>query len=199
MASGERDSRVDDYLARHGQWRQQMRAFREALLAAGLDETIRWGIPAYLREGAILIGFAGFKRHCALWFHQGVFLEDAASKLSDSREGKTKAMRQWKFAAGEEVPRELLRDYAAEAIANHDAGTRHEPVSRPLRMPRELEQAMREDAALRAAFSKLTPGRQKEYAEHVGGAKQEKTRRSRLEKARPLILAGAGLNDRYRR
>ncbi len=198
MKSGKRDSRVDAYLEKHPQWRGQFLAFREILLGTGLNEDIKWGIPAYLQGGANLIGFAGFKQHCALWFHQGVFLKDDAGKLSNAQQGKTKAMRQWKFAAGEEVPRELLRAYALEAIANHEAGRKHKPQSKPLDIPNELTQALAEDADLRAAFEKLTPGKQKEYAAHIGGAKQEQTRLARLEKSRPQILAGVGLNDKYR-
>ena len=192
------DSRVDAYLAQHPQWRVQFLVFREVLLAAGLKEDIKWGIPAYLCNGKNLIGFAGFKQHCALWFHQGVFLRDDAGKLTNAQEGKTQAMRQWKFAADEEVPRDLLREYALEAIGNHQAGKKVKLVSRPMQIPQELEIAMREDAKLRDAFASLTLGRQKEYAEHIGSAKQENTRRSRLEKARPLILAGGGLHDKYR-
>ena len=196
--TGKTDARVDAYLDQHPQWREQFLVFRDALLAVGLDEDIKWGIPAYLCDGSNLIGFAGFKRHCALWFHQGVFLKDEAGKLTNAQEGKTQAMRQWKFGAGEAVPRELLRDYALETIENHREGKRVKPVSRPLQIPDELASAMRDDAALREAFESLTPGRQKEYAGHIGGARQEKTRLSRLEKSRPAILAGVGLHDRYR-
>ncbi len=196
--TGKTDTRVDEYLAKHPRWQGQLAVFREVLLAVGLDEDIKWGIPAYLCGGTNLIGFAGFKQHCALWFHQGVFLQDAAGKLTNAQEGKTQAMRQWKFAEGEAVPRELLRAYALEAIENHRAGKKLKPVARKLEVPAELEQAMRENPALREAFNSLTPGRQKEYAAHIGGAKQEKTRLSRLAKARPQILAGIGLNEKYR-
>lgn len=199
MAAGKRDSRVDAYLDKHPQWREQFLAFREVLLAVGLDEDIKWGIPAYLHDGKNLIGYAGFKQHCAVWFHQGVFLKDAAGKLSNAQEGKTQAMRQWKFAPGETVPRDLLGAYALEAIENHKDGKKVKPVSRELKVSAELENAMQEDAVLRKAFDSLTPGKQKEYAEHIGSAKQEKTRLSRLEKARPQILAGIGLHDKYRK
>lgn len=199
MTAGKSDSRVDAYLDKHPQWREQFLAFREVLLAVGLDEDIKWGIPAYLHNGKNLIGYAGFKQHCAVWFHQGVFLKDAAGKLSNAQEGKTQAMRQWKFAPGETVPRDLLGAYALEAIENHKAGKKVKPVSRELKVSAELENAMQKDAALRKAFDSLTPGKQKEYAEHIGSAKQEKTRLSRLEKARPQILAGIGLHDKYRK
>jgi len=199
--TGKTDARVEEYLAKHPRWRGQFVVFREVLLAVGLDEDIKWGIPAYLCDGTNLIGFAGFKQHCALWFHQGVFLKDAAGKLTNAQEGKTQTMRQWKFAQGEAVPRGVLRAYALEAIENHKAGKKRKPAARKprkLNVPLELEQAMREDAALREAFNSLTPGRQKEYAEHIGAAKQEKTRLSRLDKARPQILAKVGLHDKYR-
>lgn len=193
------DNRVDAYLANHPQWREQFLAFREILLATQLTETIKWGIPAYTLDSSILIGFAGFKQHCAVWFHQGVFLRDEAGKLTNAQEGRTQAMRQWRFVAGDKVPGDLFRAYVDETIANHRAGKAKKPASRELVIPQELAQAMQDDEALRQAFDQLTPGRQKEYAEHIGSAKQEKTRLARLEKAIPLILAGGGLHDKYKR
>ena len=52
------------------------------------------------------------------------------------------------------------------------------------------------DPALRTAWEGLTPGRRREYALHVGGAKQAATRTSRAEAAAPKIRAGKGLRDR---
>ena len=57
---------------------------------------------------------------------------------------------------------------------------------------------MKKNTKLKKGFEGLTPGKQKEYAEHIGSAKQEKTRIARLEKAKPMITAGAGLYDRYK-
>ena len=45
----------------------------------------------------------------------------------------------------------------------------------------------------------LTPGRQREYNDHVGSAKREATQLARLDKIRPLVLAGKGLHDKYRK
>ncbi|MEE3224567.1 MAG: YdeI/OmpD-associated family protein [Bacteroidota bacterium] len=70
--------------------------------------------------------------------------------------------------------------------------------SKKIALPNELTQAFSEDQNLEKAFKALTPGRQKEYAEHIASAKQEKTRLSRLEKATPLILDGKGLHDKYK-
>jgi uncharacterized protein YdeI (YjbR/CyaY-like superfamily) len=55
------------------------------------------------------------------------------------------------------------------------------------------------DYELKVAFEKLTPGKQKEYAEHIGSAKKEKTQVERLEKIKPMVLEGKGLNDKYKK
>jgi len=62
-----------------------------------------------------------------------------------------------------------------------------------------LKEALALDGELSDAFETLTPGKQREYAEHIATAKQEKTRLSRLEKCIPMIKSGTGLHDKYKR
>jgi uncharacterized protein YdeI (YjbR/CyaY-like superfamily) len=62
-----------------------------------------------------------------------------------------------------------------------------------------LSIALKKNVDIKAAFDKLTYSKQKDYAEYIATAKQEKTKLSRLEKIVPLILAGKGLNDIYRK
>ena len=199
MNDPRKDSRVDAYLDKQEPWKEHFLVFREVLLATELQETIKWGIPTYTLNGSNVLGYAGFKAHCALWFYSGSFLQDGAGKLHNAQEGKTRYMRQWRFHAGEEVPQDQFRSYVQEAIDNQKAGKVGRPEPQTLTVPQELQDAMRNDAELRGAFARLTPGRQREYAVHIGDAKQEKTRLARLHKARPMILAGVGLNDRYQR
>ena len=49
--------------------------------------------------------------------------------------------------------------------------------------------------ALKKAFAKLTPGRQRGYLLFFSSAKQSKTRDSRIDKNVKRILAGKGLDD----
>ena len=44
----------------------------------------------------------------------------------------------------------------------------------------------------------MTLGKRKEYAAYVIEAKREETKVKRLEKIKPMILEGIGLNDKYR-
>jgi Uncharacterized protein conserved in bacteria len=65
----------------------------------------------------------------------------------------------------------------------------------PEPIPEELQNKLDEIPALKAAFEALMPGRQRGYILYVSGAKQSKTRESRVEKCMPQILNGKGLND----
>ena len=62
-----------------------------------------------------------------------------------------------------------------------------------------LAAALAAAARLQEAFDEFTPGRQREFAEYIASAKREATRLSRLEKIKPMILDGVGLNDKYRK
>jgi uncharacterized protein YdeI (YjbR/CyaY-like superfamily) len=59
----------------------------------------------------------------------------------------------------------------------------------------EFKQKIDADPALKEAFEKLTPGRQRAYLMFFSAPKQSNTRDARVEKCIPQILAGKGLND----
>lgn len=192
------EKKVAAYLKKHDKWRKFLEPAREIMLSTELEEAVKWGAPAYILNGKNLIGLTGFKNHCAIWFHNGVFLKDKEKKLVNAQEGTTKGLRQWRFEEGDKFPTRLVKSYVLETMDNARAGKAIKPEPKKLLMPAELESALGKNKRLEKAFKSLTPGRQKEYAQHIGSAKQEKTRLSRLEKAKPMILEGVGLNDSYK-
>ena len=100
---------------------------------------------------------------------------------------------------GKNIKPAIIKRYAKEAIALVDAGKEIKADrSKPLDVPDELMRAMRRYKGATAAFRKLTPGKQREYAEHIASAKRDATKQTRIEKVLPMIAAGAGLHDKYR-
>lgn len=194
--------KVDTYIKKHEKWADILHSARKILLAANMEETVKWGTPTYTVDGKNVIGLAGFKNHCGIWFHNGVFLKDPDNRLVNAQEGTTRGLRQWRFGEGDKLPATVFRKYVKEAIANQQAGKEIKPKKpvqkKALKIPAELDVALKKSSKLKKAFDLLTPGKQKEYAEHIGSAKQEKTRLSRLDKVRPQILAGVGLYDKYK-
>jgi uncharacterized protein YdeI (YjbR/CyaY-like superfamily) len=53
--------------------------------------------------------------------------------------------------------------------------------AKPVVVPSELADAMARDKALKKAFDALTPGKRRDYADHINEAKREATKQSRLE------------------
>jgi uncharacterized protein YdeI (YjbR/CyaY-like superfamily) len=192
------EKKISAYLKKHEQWREFLEPAREVMRGTEMDETVKWGVPTYTFNGKNIIGLAGFKNHYAIWFHNGVFLKDREKQLVNAQEGTTKAQRQWRFEVGDRFPKRLVKSYVLEAINNARSGKTIKPEKKSLKIPDELQAALDRNKRLQKAFAALTPGRQKEYAEHIGSAKQEKTRLSRLDKAGPQILQGLGLYDKYK-
>jgi uncharacterized protein YdeI (YjbR/CyaY-like superfamily) len=190
---------VDGYIADRPEWADALAKLRGVLLKSGLEETVKWGTPCYVLGGKNVVGLVAFQSYVGLWFHQGVFLSDLASVLVNASGGKTKALRQWRFGSAKEIKVRLVGAYVNEAIEHQRAGHEVKPDrTKPLVVPDELRHAFERDDELRAAFEALSPGKRREFAEHIAGAKRESTRLGRSEKAAPLIRAGRGLHDRYR-
>ncbi len=190
---------VDDYIAQADRWRDEIARLRAILLDVGLEETVKWGNPCYTLDGRNVVGIGAFKSCFGLWFVQGALLADPAKRLVNAQPGKTRAMRQWRMQSAADIRPRLVRQYASEAAELAARGREIRPRRRPAAsLPPELEAALGADNAARTAFDKLTPGRRREFAEFIAGAKRAETRERRVARALPLIREGRGLNDRYR-
>lgn len=165
-----------------------------------LEEYLKWGAPVYTIDNKNVLGIMAFKEHFCLWFFNGVFLKDTREVLENAQEGKTKAMRHWKFSNIEEVDKKAVLQYMEEAIANQKKGkVLQKEKSTKVKIPSLLKEALESNAEAKKQFELLTPYKQKEYYEYVSTAKQEKTKLTRLEKSIALLLQGIGLNDVYRK
>lgn len=183
-----------------GQWGNELEQVNAILSKLPLNKSVKWGAPVYTYEGKNVVSFGGFKNYFAIWFHNGVFLSDPYAVLVNAQEGKTKSLRQWRFTSADELDEKKILEYGLEAIENEKKGLKVKPArSEPAPPPPALFAAqLAADPDLNAAFGRLTPGKQKEYIIYIGEAKQDTTRLNRMEKIRPMIIAGKGLNDKYK-
>jgi uncharacterized protein YdeI (YjbR/CyaY-like superfamily) len=89
-----------------------------------------------------------------------------------------------------------IKSYIYEAIEAERAGLKVTlKKTKEFAMPAEFKKKLEKSAALKKAFTALTPGRQRGYLLFFSGAKQAATRESRIEKSIPDIMKGKGLND----
>lgn len=189
---------VDPWFAKARPWQAEIARLREILLECDLGEELKWGKPTYTADGANIVLIMPLKETCALLFMKGALLEDPKGLLVQPGENSQSA-RQMRFtsAAGITKLKATIKRYVKQAVELEKAGAKVEfRKSTDLVYPKEFQDKLDRNSALREAFRALTPGRQRQYHLHFTGAKQAATREARIEKAIPLILDGLGLNDR---
>jgi uncharacterized protein YdeI (YjbR/CyaY-like superfamily) len=186
--------KVDGYLRRAKKWQEEMKKLRRISLDCGLSEELKWGKPCFTFQKSNIVIIQGFKEFCALLFCKGALLNDPNGIL---RKFGWQAARRIPFTNVREIVEiePSLKAYIREAIEAEKASLKVTLKKNPEPIPEELQNKLDEIPALKTAFEALTPGRQRGYILYFSGAKQSKTRESRVEKCMQHILNGKGLND----
>ncbi|AZQ58776.1 hypothetical protein EJ994_08140 [Maribacter sp. MJ134] len=197
----DKSEKIEAYYEEEHLFKEAITQLRELVIKTDLEETFKWMFPTYTLNGKNVLAICKFKGHFGIWFFNGVFLSDSKNVLENAQEGKTQAMRHWKFKSRDEIKEKMVSAYINEAIENERKGIRLAPKKKQaivVVLPKELKIAFENNPDLKKAFHTLSPSRQKEYAEYISGAKREQTKEARLLKIPPMILEGKGLNDKYR-
>ena len=191
---------VTNYIEKKIQWKLELEKLREAVQGCDLEETIKWGAPVYMNKGKNILGLSAFKNYVGLWFFQGGTLKDTHKVLMNAQEGKTAAMRQWRFSSIEDIDVALIKAYVKEAIENQEKGNIIKPQknTKPLIIHPLLQKELDANKAFLKQFESFSISKKREYADHISEAKREATQLKRLEKIIPMIISGVGLHDKYK-
>lgn len=190
-------SAVDQYFDELQLWRSEMLAMRSILQGLPLDEQLKWRSPCYSFQKKNVVIIGGLKDSCTLSFFQGALLKDR-KKILDVPGKNTQSARLIRFTDVDQILdlKKTIVEYVAEAIELVKQGAKvPTPAKDTLELPKELLSCLKQDPELANAFEQLTPGRKRGYVLHINQAKQSGTRTGRIEKCRPRILAGKGIND----
>lgn len=192
-----RDSRIDDYIARQAPFAQPiLNHLREVVHATSpdIEESIKWGMPAFNYSGKGLATMAGFKAHAtfALWH----------GKEAIGEAGKAGAMGQFGrlTEVGDLPDRAALEAMVKAAAAQIKAGApRRAKTSAkpPLEAPADLNAALDAAPTARATFDAFPPGCRREYIEWIVEAKRPETRAKRLAQAVEWMTEGKKRNWKY--
>src|SRR6266480_1344068 len=186
--------KVDFFFSKAEKWREEFEKLRRILLGCRLTEELKWSKPCYTFQKSNIVIIQGFKDFCALLFCKGALLNDPKGIL---KKFGWQAARRIPFTNVREIVEmePSLKAYIYEAIEVEKAGLKVNFKQNPEPVPEEFQNKLGESPALKTAFEALTPGRQRGYILYFSGAKQSKTRESRVEKCMRRILNGKGLND----
>ncbi|MBC2327485.1 YdeI/OmpD-associated family protein [Listeria booriae] len=199
MAEQKTNPKVEEYVNKAKKWQAEYKQLRAYALDCDLSEDIKWKHPCFMYEDNNIVLAHGFKEYCALLFMKGVLLKDPNGILVQQT-ANVQSARQIRFKNLEEIieMEDIIKAYIKEAIEVEKSGAQVAfKKEEEFPVPEELDQKFAEMPALKEAFEKLTPGRQRAYLLYFAAPKQSKTRVSRIDKYTDRILDGIGLNDRF--
>jgi uncharacterized protein YdeI (YjbR/CyaY-like superfamily) len=189
--------KVDWFFSKSKKWQEELANLRTIVLDCHLTEELKWGCPCYTHQKSNIVLIHVFREYCALLFFKGALLKDDDGILIQQTEN-VQAARQIRFTNVREINQmePILKDYIQEAIDVEKAGLKVKlKKTSDFPVPEEFQKKLDAIPALKTAFDGLTPGRQRGYLFYFSGAKQSKTRESRVKKCMPQILKGKGLDD----
>lgn len=188
---------VKELIEKSKKWKEELTKLRTIVLDCGLTEEVKWYQPCYSFNGTNLIILGSFKEFCTLSFFKGALLKDEKKILEfpGKNSQSAKIVKISKLNQINELE-QTLKDYIKEMIELEKAGVKVTfKKIEEYQIPEELKVIFKQEQDFEKAFKALTPGRQRAYLLHFSSAKQAQTRISRIEKSKPQIFAGKGLND----
>ena len=192
------EPRIDAYIARAQPFaRDILTHVRERVHAAlpEIEETVKWGMPAYTVGGKIVLITAAFKAHAALNFWRGQELQSSHSTVGAMGQfGKITSVAE--LPANAELDR-LIReaaDLAKSAPAARKA--KHAPKP-PAGLHPDFAAALDKAPGAKAALDGFPPGARREYLDWIAEAKQDATRHKRIATAIAWLAEGKRRHWKY--
>ncbi|WP_326525452.1 YdeI/OmpD-associated family protein [Sphingomonas sp.] len=192
-----RDPRVDAYIAGRAAFARPILIWlRERVHAAapGVEETVKWGVPAFVFGGRPLANMAAFKAHATFGFWNRAETATGREGEAMGQMGRITALADLPGAATFETQ---VRE-AAALIASGTVAKRATKLPRPeADVPPALAGALAEDAAANATFTGFPPSCRREYCEWIAEAKRDETRRKRVAQTIEWLREGKRRNWKY--
>ena len=179
-------------------WDEELYLLRAVLQESELKEEVKWSAPCYTHNGKNILTLSALKESVVVSFFRGAELKDPDGILEKPGENSRFA-RYIRFTDVDRIHslKDSVLSYAQAAIDLEASGKEVNIGKDPLPdFPDELVSAFNDNSDFEAAFSALTPGRQRGYLLHFSSAKQSATRTARIERCMPKIFGGKGWNER---
>ena len=193
-----REPRIDAYIEKAQPFaRPILEKVRERVhtVVPDVEEAMKWGMPAYLSDGKILLVTSAFKAHAALNFWRGQEIGDGQAKAG--------AMGQFgRLTSVADLPADAQLDaligQAAALASTAPAPRKAKQAPKPLpEMHPDFAAALSRAPKADAAFDAFPPSCRREYLEWIADAKQDATRQKRIASAVEWLGEGKRRNWKY--
>ena len=197
-AKNSASKQVDDYLNNLPDWSKELcLQIRQIILQAhpSITEEWKWG-PHYSSNGMVC-GIGAFQKHIKLTFFNGSAMQDDLHLFNHCVANAFS--RSIKYTPGQPVDASTLTAYVQASVAINAKGFKRTIKNKTMEVPPELTAALAKNKSAAQFFKSLSYGYQKEFAEHVTTARQEKTREDRIAKIVALCEAQKTLHHQYKK
>jgi len=191
-----RDPRIDAFIARAQPFAQPILSHLRDVLhrsCPDIEEAVKWGRPAFLKDGRILAVLGAFKAHASLTLW----------KMGEATGREAEGMGQFRrLTSLAELPREaeLIDIIQATASARADVKPAPKKPPRPeLAVPDELAAALAASPEAQAVWDRFAPSHRRDYSEWVGEAKRPETRAQRVAQSIAWLAEGKQRHWKYQR
>lgn len=172
-----------------------------AVLCHEAVEDFKWSFPVFTYKGANICHMAAFKHHCSFGFWLASLMDDPKGILKIGAE-KDSMGSLGKITSLEQLPSiETMRLFFVQAMDLIEKGVKLQKTptnsSATLEISDDFQKAVLQNSTAEFHFSKMSPGKKREYAAWIDSAKTEKTRQNRLTTAIEWISEGKSLNWKY--
>ena len=164
-----------------------------------LEEKLKWGHPSFEYKG-MLGGMAAFKKHAVWGLWKAALINDPTNAMaSDASSPK----RGGKLSSVDDLPKdEILLDLIRQAKDLNDRGVKlpirsDRKPKPPPKVPADLATALKKNSKAAATFADFSPSHQREYVEWITEARQDETRRRRIDQAIQWMAQGKPRNWKY--
>jgi len=194
------NEKVDVYIQKSAPFAQAVLAhFRNLVHTAcpDVEETLKWGVPHFMKDGRVLCFMAAFKKHCAIGFRNAGLIPDPDGVLAPEEDSSLGTMGKIKDIS-ELPPASILGRLILEAVElNHLSVPRKKAKKEELPVPVDFKKALLAKTAALSHFEAFSPAKRTEYIEWVNEAKRNETRNKRIAQAITWIAEGKQRNWKY--
>lgn len=193
-----RDPRIDLYVERAAPFARPILGHVRDRVHAVLPETeeaLKWGMPAFLLGGKIVLTMAAFKAHAALNFWRGRELRgDESGGDGMGQFGKLKTLDD----LPDDAELDRLIGQAAELSRSAPAPRQPRQAPRPAaEIHPDFAAALAGNAAAKATLDNFPPGCRREYVDWIAEAKRDDTRAKRIATAVEWLSEGKKRHWKY--
>jgi uncharacterized protein YdeI (YjbR/CyaY-like superfamily) len=193
------DARIDAFIEKAPPFAQPILAHLRARIVANcpeIQETLKWGMPAFVYRGKILASMAAFKAHATFGFWHGALVTGQSVEGAMGSFGRLTSVSDLPVAAQLDTmirkAVQLIDDNVPTQRQKREAAVRPAPL-----VPPAFQLALDANPAAAASFVGFPPGQQREYVDWIAEAKREETQAKRIGQAVEWLAQGKRRNWKY--